>query len=348
MSDYARRHAELCRQIRQQALRYNRIHPELLDALHRLKDELEQTGDPAAAQVLVEVYVTLQMQQSAYRLLSRIIDKRDKKQLKLLGTLYGSLSEGDSRALARPDAAQLQAAAEPPPVFAYDDGRPTPPTADGLQPFPLPDSVFAPDQPWLAQHLLPLLSLDLGTLKPEWTGSRVCLFNPIEPFNGLLGEHTAAAHGAYTAPNWLAFRLDGHNRHHFLAGESYFERADPAAAALYARDAAATFTAYQGAREHYRRQGTLPHNAPFVDSLGGAIDDGNWTEHALAGGFPAAFDFAAEPSGDRVGVRISHQGRPFFQIAATTGHYWCPHSADAILLFYEPHSRTLLQTFDWS
>lgn len=35
----------------------------------------------------------------------------------------------------------------------------------GMTPFPA--DVFSQEQPWLAQHLLPLIGIDLGILRPE-------------------------------------------------------------------------------------------------------------------------------------------------------------------------------------
>ncbi|WAC68222.1 hypothetical protein [Microbacterium sp. SL75] len=41
-------------------------------------------------------------------------------------------------------------------------------------------------------------------------------------------------------------------------------------------------------------------------------------------------------------------GRPFQFIAATSGYPWRWHGADAILLFFEPETRTAVLTFDFS
>ncbi|MFW6693117.1 hypothetical protein [Streptomyces sp. MAR4 CNX-425] len=42
------------------------------------------------------------------------------------------------------------------------------------------------------------------------------------------------------------------------------------------------------------------------------------------------------------------EGRPFTFVAATAGYPWRPEGADAILLFFEPHTRTAALTYDWS
>jgi hypothetical protein len=35
-------------------------------------------------------------------------------------------------------------------------------------------------------------------------------------------------------------------------------------------------------------------------------------------------------------------------VAEVSGYAYCEEGADSILLFYEPESRTVLFTFDWS
>jgi len=49
----------------------------------------------------------------------------------------------------------------------------------GLTPFPT--DVFAPGQAWLAAHLLPLISVDLGILRPELAGTVATMLCPVEP-----------------------------------------------------------------------------------------------------------------------------------------------------------------------
>ncbi len=52
----------------------------------------------------------------------------------------------------------------------------------GMVPFPA--DVFTADQSWLGQHLLPLLKIDLGVLRPELAGqvatiAIVMLYEPV-------------------------------------------------------------------------------------------------------------------------------------------------------------------------
>ena len=56
-------------------------------ALYELKDELEKCDEKEAKAVLVDVYYLLELKKSAYELLDKICDPKDKKQLKRLGYL---------------------------------------------------------------------------------------------------------------------------------------------------------------------------------------------------------------------------------------------------------------------
>ena len=47
-------------------------------------------------------------------------------------------------------------------------------------------------------------------------------------------------------------------------------------------------------------------------------------------------------------VSISYQGNPFYFIADTASYNWCGGYIDGIIMFYEPVSRIVLYTFDYS
>lgn len=48
------------------------------------------------------------------------------------------------------------------------------------------------------------------------------------------------------------------------------------------------------------------------------------------------------------GIRIIRDGKPFFHVANAAGYNWCATGADSIVRVYEPESRTVLFTFDWT
>lgn len=74
-------------------------------ALYELKDELEKCDEKEAKAVLVDVYYLLELKKSAYELLDKICDPKDKKQLKRLGYLKQYALDGDEDAIKRPKTA---------------------------------------------------------------------------------------------------------------------------------------------------------------------------------------------------------------------------------------------------
>ncbi|MCF7751988.1 hypothetical protein KQ945_14605 [Bacillus subtilis subsp. subtilis] len=248
----------------------------------------------------------------------------------------------------------------------------------GLTPFP--GDVFAHDQPWLADHLLPLIAIDLGLLRPELAGSMATLLCPIEPYEGCLGDGTETHHNAFTGSNWLAFELQADNRLRFLGNEGYFQRAPQNSALLPVDEdlrehAAEMVQSHAKARACFQQHGHLvdyqnvddddpeedaPRQRAYLSNLGGPFWHGNWTDYST---IPSAFvieDLAGTTqrgtlhfrnASDHLpddGIRITRNGKPFFHVADVAAYHWCASGADAILMFYEPHSRTVLFTFDWS
>ena len=61
--------------------------PDSVRALYTFKEELEQSEDQQAKEVLVDVYDLLDFKKDAYELLCQIGDRSDKKTLKRLGVL---------------------------------------------------------------------------------------------------------------------------------------------------------------------------------------------------------------------------------------------------------------------
>ena len=95
---------------------------------------------------------------------------------------------------------------------------------ENLIAFAEPETVFCEKQPWLKNHFLPMMSIDLGEFKTEWSGTIVHLINPIEPYEYYIGGFTPAYHNEFIGENWLAFRLTDDNKYEFLGEEGYFTR----------------------------------------------------------------------------------------------------------------------------
>lgn len=228
----------------------------------------------------------------------------------------------------------------------------------------LPDAadVFVADQPWLARLLHPLVSIDLGAFDETWPG-RVHLLSPVEPEDGLLGEATVEHHDDHANENWLSFRVEDDGRYRFLGSRRYFELEDLEASGAPPRELAnrrelyaAADAEFEGTRTRYARVGALVWgderdptrqragwgtDIALVDQLGGEPGYGNWVATP-----PSAFTI--DRSDPVAPVLRLADGRPFTFVAATSGYPWRHSGADAILLFFEPETRTAVLTFDWT
>ena len=202
---------------------------------------------------------------------------------------------------------------------------------------PLPEHVFVEDQAWLADQLLPLLSIDLGLLRPYLAGTVVHMLQPLGPIDGYIGDNTSECHNEFAGPNWFALHLTEENRYRFLGQDGYFEP--------YDEKYAAGVKEYQAkVRAYEKKHGRL---ADFPNSLKGKAVEQDWLD-ILGGDFwagswiteppPPAFEFIYDEADER--IELTYKGRPFFPVACANGL--------TILMFYEPESRTVLFTFDGS
>lgn len=235
-----------------------------------------------------------------------------------------------------------------------------------LHPFPRMEDIFVPEQPWLKAHFLPLISIDLSVLNPEWQGQTVHMINPFEPYEGLIGEDTEAHHNEFTATNWLAFRLREDNRYEFLGNEGFFMRSPVNGYGGEMEEYVEEIRDYhQENREYFDKHGILvnsrwlkdgeePNRQNFLDELGVGFWYGNWPETAE---IPKAFTLTLPPTNMKLadldelpdnGIKIAYNGNPFHYIAGVAGYNYCNFGADMILLMYEPVSRIVLFTFDYS
>lgn len=229
----------------------------------------------------------------------------------------------------------------------------------GLRVYPDPAEVFAADQADLAQHLHPLISIDLAELNPTWHGW-VHLVSPLEPPEGYLGDHTETFHSPLQKTNWLGFSMQGD--HYRLLGDiRYFARATtptelpdpwPGFRKQLDEHCDAEQRSYQAHRDAFRREGALLSRAEdgtpsdedadavaLLEQLGGEADaHGNWVQPDL---FHIEYD-------DDIAWPVSPAGNPFRFVASVPGWHYRRSGADSILLFFEPVERLALLTFDWS
>ena len=118
---------------------------------------------------------------------------------------------------------------------------------------------------------------------------------------------------------------------------------------------------YEKSKANFEKYGSLvslqfpeydgkPNFTKFLDILGGHIIGGNWVGTISSKEYPKAFDMKLEYENQSSPdwIKISYQGNPFYFIADTASYNWCGGHIDAIIMLYEPVSRIVLFTFDYS
>ena len=216
--------------------------------------------------------------------------------------------------------------------------------------FPQASTVFSAAQPWLEKHLLPLVSFDLASLDPALGDVRLHFIKPVEPYNSYLGDKAWATHTDYCHENWLCFHLEDDGTYRFLAEENYFigENAAPDAQKYFAEVRAS----YQQIKQLYRESGVVvekldKNGLPRFGSPPNFLPyfyQGNWSTMAP----PAAFTTGEDYDDWSKESDIRYQDKRFICIATDAGYNWGEGGADTIFLLYEPHSRLVLMTFDYT
>ena len=216
--------------------------------------------------------------------------------------------------------------------------------------FPEASTIFSAAQPWLEKYLLPLVSFDLASLDPALGDVRLHFIKPVEPDNSCIGDEAWATHTDYCCENWLCFHLEDDGTYRFLAEEDYFigENIPPNTQKYFAEVRAS----YQQIKQLYRESGVIvqrldDNNLPRLGGPPEFLPDfyrGNWSTIEL----PAAFTTGEDYDNWDEEADIRYQGRRFICIAADASYCWGEGGADDILLLYEPHSRLVLMTFDYT
>ena len=174
---------------------------------------------------------------------------------------------------------------------------------DHLQAFPKAENIFVKEQQWLKNHFLPLMSIDLAEINPDWAGQKVYMLCPFEPYEGYIGDNTIEYHNEYTAPNWLAFRLTDDNKFEFLGKESYFERTAIHHWDFNSEEEEAIQEMadnYEKSKANVAKYGTLVNvrypeykgelnKRSFLEILGGELEYGNWCSTIEEEEYPKAF-----------------------------------------------------------
>ena len=246
-----------------------------------------------------------------------------------------------------------------------------------FHPFPNPESVFANRVDEHAQYLLPIATVALGHLRPEWSGE-IHFVVPIEPADGwgLLGENSAPYHNYLCRQNWVGYRvIEG--KYELACDFRYFhlayylshppqEKSVQEEFAYLPKYYQATRTRYESIRSHFQRHGWLSADpdgqaarlgysdtlkSALVRNLGGFSSDGNWsnTRDFPISRYPEPTDATTDQTVEwNRALPQTHDGRDFCFIGEVELWNYIGASSGILVLFYDPVSQTVLTTIDWS
>lgn len=216
------------------------------------------------------------------------------------------------------------------------------------------ESIFAPSSAFLAKHLLPLLSIDLSEVNPEWQG-KVHLVNPIEPYECYIGSETTAFANEYANENWFIMQLNQQDQYEWLGRKEYFALENPDCDADLKQHSQEMHDDYLKVKQRLKETGKIISSSSveyqsespttLLDQLGGEVDGGNWT-HPIDQHFD--LKYVNENTDDQEIHIFDHEGQRYYFIAGVAGWEYCSHGADWILMFYQPETRRVLYTFDWT
>ncbi len=247
---------------------------------------------------------------------------------------------------------------------------------DYFQPFPDPQDVFARDVDEHSDYLLPVATLSLNHISPDWTG-KVHFNLPIEPVAGygVPGEESNPYHNYLCRPNWIGYTFRG-DKCELASDFRFFHKAYYAhhrpETDLQKSEAAELPEHYEKTRnhfdlckKHYEDHGWLcsdpsdwnpsEHDPedwrdPFVRNLGGRSFEGNWS---IAEDFPVSryLDKCDDGSEvydcDRV-LPQTEDGRDFTFIGEVEMWNFMEYTNGVLLLFFDPEKRIALTTMDWT
>ena len=242
-----------------------------------------------------------------------------------------------------------------------------------LRPFPAPEEVFVEPISKYAEHILPLVSVDLSVINSEWSGW-IHFVLPIESCvgDGIVGECTKHYHNYNLRTNWIGFKIrDG--RYELPGDFRYFLLENPTGwgrrvresykgqRAEIEQDYPKVRLSYKKHRQQFLSQGMIFHQfakpdsngrykdedrSEFINELGGWSFNGNWSS---GDSFPMLESTELHPDGDEwlVKTPLTKDNRHFHYIGELTGFCYVEHGPDGVLLFYDPRDQIALITFDW-
>ncbi|MFC2993833.1 hypothetical protein ACFODO_00790 [Acinetobacter sichuanensis] len=219
----------------------------------------------------------------------------------------------------------------------------------------LPDNeaVFAPKSAFLAKHLLPLISIDLSVVNPKWQG-KIHLINPIEPYECYIGSETTEFADEFANENWFILQLNDENQYEWLGNPNYFQLENPDCDEELKQHSQEMHQDYLELKARFKETGKIitrcqlkyPDDDPVIllEQLGGEVSRSNW--HT-----PINEYFNVTHINEKTDEEIEihdYQGRRYYFVASVPGWRYCIHGADDILIFYQPETKRVLFTFDWT
>lgn len=236
---------------------------------------------------------------------------------------------------------------------------------DFFEPFPSADDTFAVDVEMHSRFLLPLAKLHLSRLSSDLDGV-IHFVQPVEPYDGVVGDDSQGIFNHYCRLNWVGLQYVD-NQCKLLCDFNFFQLANlQSKASLSKRQQQAldalrehyddVHAGFNSAKEHFALYGALhsqrakpPHKdserLELLKSVGGQSE-----EHSC--NWAALDDMPLSRHSDYHSVPQTEDGRDFIFVGELrTSHYvWSKRWALGceLLLFYDPVTRVLLTTFDWS
>lgn len=229
-----------------------------------------------------------------------------------------------------------------------------------FKPFPDAATVFNRDVDRHCEYLLPLAAIDLSHIDPQLDAD-VHFIQPIEPWDGVVGEGGDAYFNYYCRENYVGYKYDDSGRCELATEFDYFAFARPSDDKSLTDHYENVRSGFAKAREHFKEYGGLhgPYGKPpykaagrveLIKDIGPPSEGGNWPE---AGDFPMHWGtMQVDDEENTHVVPLTEDGRPFLFVGQLAAYNWVLTKRSALgcdlLLFYDPTTRTSLTTFDWS
>ena len=227
--------------------------------------------------------------------------------------------------------------------------------------FPEAEDVFADAVGRHAEHLDPLVSIDLACVSPELSGW-VHVVLPKEP--DLVGEHTQSFHNEYVSPNWISFSVTA-DRYRFFGDFRYFvlendplPELPPSYLSDWEQISPLQRASFEEAKQRYGESGwdSFRSQRSHPDDNDGPLyqfKERAWqTNWEAAPPPPTAFRVTSSESGSSdswAGVSTA-DGRDLVFVASVQPHRYRDDSYSGpvqTVLFYDPVESIAVQTFDW-